>query len=179
MKPAAREGRRGNAYVEFALVFILLITLMVAAFEFTWVLFIRATFHHAAREAVRAAITANPPQAYQGAFDDYLKSVIRTNPLGLLDDTDLDEHVQVEFFNASCAGQSCPVSVPEPGSIVKVSILCYEVFAITSLIQPRDPGTGQIRPFLVNVTSSDKIEPFPGAPPGRGTQAVATACQSS
>ena len=177
MKPNTPDRRRGNAYVEFALVFILLITLMVAAFEFIWVLFIRATFHHAAREAVRAAITANPPPAFAGAFDNYLKSVIKTNTLGLLSDQQLNEHVQVEYFDAACAGQSCPIATPAPSSIVKVSILCYEVFAITSLIQPRDPGTGQIRPFSVNVTSSDKVEPFPGAAPGRGTAAVATACQ--
>ena len=176
MKHTARERRRGNAYVEFALVFILLITLMVAAFEFTWVLFIRATFHHAVREAVRAAITANPPTGYQTAFDNYLKSVIKTNTLGLISDTQLDEHVQVEYFDADCAGLACPIADPEPGSIVKVSILCYEVFPITSLIQPRDPGTGQIRPFTVNITSSDKVEPFPGTAPGRGTTAVATAC---
>lgn len=174
----AREGRRGNAYVEFALVFILLITLLVAAFEFTWVLFIRATFHHAAREAVRAAITANPPASYSGAFDNYLKSVIKTNTLGLISDQQLNDHVQVEFFDANCAGQACPIATPQPGSIVRVSILCYEVFPITSLIQPRDAGTGQIRPFTVNVTSSDKVEPFPGSPPGRGTTAVATACQT-
>jgi hypothetical protein len=173
-----RDSRRGNAYVEFALVFILLITLLVAAFEFTWVLFIRATFHHAAREAVRAAITANPPQAYQSAFDNYLKSVIKTNTLGLISDTQLDEHVQVEFFDANCAGMSCPLGTPKPGSIVKVSILCYEVFPITSLIQPRDPVTGKIRPFTVNITSSDKVEPFPGAAPARGTPALATACQT-
>jgi hypothetical protein len=179
MRRDAREQRRGNAYIEFALVFILLITLLVAAFEFTWVLFIRATFHHAAREAVRAAITANPPLAYQGAFDDYLKSVIKTNTLGLISDTQLDEHVEVRFFRANCAGQACPIDVPEPGSIVRVSILCYEVFPITSLIQPRDPGTGQIRPFTLNITSSDKVEPFPGTAPGRGAKAVATACQGT
>jgi TadE-like protein len=179
MQHTARQQRRGNAYVEFALVFILLITLMVAAFEFTWVLFIRATFHHAAREAVRAAITANPPPGYTGAFDNYLKSVIKTNTLGLISDIELDEHVEVEYFDANCAGQACPIDDPEPGSIVKVSILCYEVFPISSLIQPRDPVTGQIRPFTVNITSSDKVEPFPGAAPGRGAKAVATACQST
>jgi hypothetical protein len=177
MEQCKRDGRRGNAFVEFALVFILLITLMVAAFEFTWVLFIRATLHHAAREAVRAAITANPPAAFQGNFDNYLKSVIKTNTLGLLSDAELDEHVQVEYFDASCAGQSCPIAEAAPSSIVRVSILCYDVFAITSLIQARDPSTGQIRPFTVNITSSDKVEPFPGASPTRGSVAVATACQ--
>jgi hypothetical protein len=97
----------------------------------------------------------------------------------LLNDAQINEHVQVEYFDASCAGQVCPLTDPEPGSIVKVSILCYEVLPITSLIQPRVAGTGQIRPFLVNVTSSDKVEPFPGAAPGRGTKAVATACQGT
>ncbi len=176
MRRTAGERRRGNAYIEFALVFILLITLMVAAFEFTWVLFIRATFHHAVREAVRAAITANPPPGYSGAFDNYLKSVIKTNTLGLISNQQLDDHVEIQYFDANCAGQACPIANPEPGSIVRVSILCYEVFPITSLIQPRDPNTGQTRPFTVNITSSDKVEPFPGAGPGRGTPAVATAC---
>jgi TadE-like protein len=179
MRRTARQRRRGNAFLEFALVFILLITLMVAAFEFTWVLFIRATFHHAVREAVRAAITANPPPAYTGAFDNYLKSVIKTNTLGLVSDAQLDEHVEIKYFDANCAGQSCPISDPEPGSIVRVSILCYDVFPITSLIQRRDPQTGKIRPFTVNITSSDKVEPFPGVGPARGTQAVATACNAT
>lgn len=174
LKATAGERRRGNAYVEFALVFLLMLTLLVGAFEFTWVLFIRATFHHAAREAVRAAITANPPTAYAGAFDDYLKNVIHNNTFGLLSGADLDAHVDVEFFDADCNGASCPISDAAAGSVIQVSIRCYDVFPVSSLIQARDPSTGVLVPFTINVSSSDRLEPFPGAPPGRGTVANPT-----
>jgi hypothetical protein len=138
------------------------------------VLFIRATFHHATREAVRAAITANPPPAYSGAFDDYLKSVIQTNTFGLLRGADLDAHVDIEYFDADCNGASCPINTADAGSVIQVSIRCYEVYPVSSLIRARDPGTGQLVPFSVNVSSSDRLEPFPGAPPGRGTVANPT-----
>ena len=106
------ERRRGNAFVEFALVFLLMLTLLVGAFEFTWVLFVRATFHHAVREAVRAAITANPPSAYSGQFDNYLKEVIHHNTLGLLSGPDLDAHVDVQFFDPNCAGHGLSGRAP-------------------------------------------------------------------
>lgn len=172
---APGDKRRGNAYVEFALVFILLLTLLVGAFEFAWVLFIRATFHHAAREAVRASITANPPAAYSGEFDNYLKSVIQNNTFGLLREDALDAHVDIEYFDPTCAGAVCPIDEAEAGSVVQVSIRCYEVHPVSSLIQARDPGTGQIVPFSISVSSSDRLEPFPGSPPARGTLANPTA----
>ena len=174
LKSNKGERRRGNAYVEFALVFLLMLTLLVGAFEFTWVLFIRATFHHAAREAVRAAITGDPPTAYSGAFDDYVKSIVQHNTFGLLKGADLDAHVDIQFFDPDCTGTSCEISDAEAGSVVQVSIRCYEVYPVSSLIRARDPGTGQLVPFSLNVSSSDRLEPFPGAPPGRGTQANPT-----
>jgi hypothetical protein len=178
LKTSGAQGRRGNAYVEFALVFLLMMTLLVGAFEFTWVLFIRATFHHAAREAVRAAITGEPPAAYSGAFDDYIKNVIQHNTFGLLKGSSLDAHVDIQYFDPDCSGTSCEIADAEAGSVVQVSIRCYEVFPVSSLIQARDPGTGQLVPFSVNVSSSDRLEPFPGAPPGRGTVANPTSYNS-
>lgn len=151
-----------------------MLTLLVGAFEFTWVLFIRATFHHAAREAVRAAITANPPPAYAGAFDDYLKSVIQHNTFGLLKGAALDAHVDIDYFAPNCAGPVCPIATADAGSVIQVSIRCYEVYPVSSLVRARDPATGQLVPFSVNVSSSDRMEPFPGAPPARGTIANPT-----
>lgn len=174
-KAKGTDKRRGNAYVEFALVFLLMLTLLVGAFEFTWVLFIRGTFHHAAREAVRAAITGNPPAAYSGQFDNYIKSVIQENTFGLLRGADLDAHVDIQFFDPNCSGASCPVATADPGSVIEVSIRCYEVYPVSSLIRARDPGTGQLVPFSVNVSSSDRLEPFPEPGPGRGTVANPTA----
>jgi Flp pilus assembly protein TadG len=153
----------------------LLLTLLVGAFEFAWVLFIRATFHHAAREAVRAAITANPPPAFGGEFDNYLKNVIQTNTFGLLREESLDAHVDIEYFNPDCAGTVCAIDDAAAGSVIQVSIRCYKVQPVSSLIQARDPATGQLVPFSVTVSSSDRLEPFPGDPPVRGTLANPTA----
>lgn len=185
-----RRGRRGNsrdgnAYLEFALVFILLLTMIVGLFEFTWVLFLRATLHHAVREGVRHAITGNPSQGQSGTLglDDSVKQIIKANAFGLLSDADLDAHVGVEFFDASCNGQAsgCGAGGGSPasadavaGSIVRVSINCYSLTPITTLI--RKNPSGGANPFTLTVSSSDKMEPFPGTPPSRGSMAAPTAC---
>lgn len=179
LKSIQGDRRRGNAYVEFALVFLLMLTLLVGAFEFTWVLFIRATFHHAVREAVRAAITANPPSAYTGQFDNYIKSVVSSNSLGLLRGADLDQYVDVKFYDPNCNGTICPITTASAGSIIQVSVRCYKVYPVSSLIRARNTSTGQLEPFTLNVSSSDRLEPFPGSPPARGTVANPTAYNST
>lgn len=172
-KHLRRSGRAdvGNAFIEFALVFLLLLTMIVGMFEFTWVLFLRATFHHAVREGVRAAITGNDQPS---GLDDRIKSVIQDRSFGLLDSAQLDAHVSVEFFDPNCAGTTCPLSTAEPGSIVRVGINCYSLTPITNLIR-KDPQ-GSALPFALTVSASDKMEPFPGGPANRGTVAAPTAC---
>ena len=166
-----QRGNRGNAFVEFALVFLLLLTMVVGMFEFTWVLFLRATFHHAVREGVRAAITGNDQPS---GLDARIKSVIQEKSFGLLSSAQLDEHVSVEFFDPNCAGATCPVATAEPGSIVRVGINCYSLTPITNLI--RKDQQGRAFPFSLTVSASDKMEPFPGGPANRGTAANPTAC---
>jgi len=175
------DGRSGNAFIEFGLVFILMITLLIGMFEFIWVLYIRATLHNAVREGVRFAITGGDGSALDGA----IKQVIERNSGGLIKGAELDEYVSIEFFDADCpSGASCPAggassaagASAEAGAIVKVAVNCYEVMPITSLIR-RDPSTGKRVPFMLTVTASDKMEPFPGTPPARGTLAAPTACQ--
>lgn len=164
-------SRRGNAFVEFSLCFILFMTMLVAMFEFSWLLFVKATFHHAVRESVRAAITGQENAGFPGQHDNYIKSVIATNTFGLLDTAALDAHVQVDYFdlNGNALGG------PEPGSIIQVSLQCYDVMPITSLVRPRDGG-GNLQPIMISVFSSDRMEPFTNAPPDRGTAAAAAAC---
>lgn len=174
------DPRSGNAFIEFGLVFVLMITLLIGMFEFIWVLYIRATLHNAVREGVRFAITGGDG----AALDDSVKAVIERNSGGLITGTELDEYVSIEFFDADCpTGASCPAggaasagaAQARAGSIVKIAVNCFEVMPITSLIR-RDPSTGQRVPFELTVTASDKMEPFPGAPPARGSLASPTAC---
>jgi Flp pilus assembly protein TadG len=172
-----REG--GNAFVEFALVFLLLLVMIVGMFEFTWVLFVRATFHHAVRAAVRFAITGGDG----GGLDDEIKAVIKSNSFGLLSESELDEYVGIEFYDPDCtSGMTCPaggaasaaVANAEAGSIIRITISCYDLTPVTTLIRKDDSG-GPF-PFVLSVSASDKMEPFPGTPPSRGTLANATAC---
>jgi len=166
--------------IEFALVFITFLTMMVAMFEFVWVLFLRSTLHNAVREGVRYAITANPGQ---NGLDPAIKAAIGTASGGLITQAELDAHVRVEFFDPICAnGATCPAggggsATTAPavaGSVVRVSIECYDVSPITNLIRPLNPNGAGAFPFSLTVSASDKVEPFPGAPPSRGTMAAPT-----
>ena len=167
-----RESRRGNAFIEFSLCFMLFLTIVVAMFEFSWLLFVRSTFHHAVREGVRAAITGKPGAGFETNHDGYIKSVIKANTFGILDDAALDAHVQVDYFDIDGSVSA----TPDGGNIIQVSIQCYNIMPITSFIRPRD-GNGDLQPVMVSVYSSDRLEPFPAAEtPARGTVAAATAC---
>lgn len=164
--------RRGNAFLEFALVFLVLLTMIVGMFEFAWALFLRATFHHAVREGARFAITGN---AGSSGLDDSIKQVIERNTFGLLSGSKLDEHVSVEFFDPTCPnGATCPLAAAEPGAIVRVGINCYSLVPITNLV--RKDEQGDPLPITLTVTASDKMEPFPGGPAPRGATADPTAC---
>ncbi|MCB9386113.1 MAG: pilus assembly protein [Bryobacterales bacterium] len=157
----------------------LLLTMIVGMFEFTWVLFVRATFHHAVRAAVRFAITGGDGSG----LDDEIKQVIKENSFGLLNDADLDAYVGVEFYDPNCgSGATCPaggaasagVADAEAGSIIRVTISCYDMTPITTLV--RKTPSGGAFPFVLSVSATDKMEPYPGAPPNRGTLADPTAC---
>lgn len=176
------NGRGGNAMVEFSLVFITFLTMVVAMFEFVWVLFLRSTLHNAVREGVRYAITANPGQ---NGLDPAIKLAMKDASGGILTQAELDAHVRVEFFDPTCAnGATCPAggagsaaaAPAEAGSVVKVSIECYDVSPITNLVRPMNPSGTGVSPFSLTVSASDKVEPFPGAPPSRGALAAPTAC---
>jgi hypothetical protein len=150
----------------------LFMTIVVAMFEFSWLLFVKSTFHHAVREGVRAAITGQPGAGFETNHDGYIKSVIKANTFGILDDAALDAHVQIDYFNIDGTASANP----DGGNIIQVSIQCYDIMPITSLVRPRDGG-GNLQPITVSVYSSDRMEPFPaGETPTRGTAATATAC---
>ncbi len=175
------RARRGSAIIEFALVFLLLITMVVGMFEFVWVLYIRASIHNAVREAVRYAITGD---AGVLGLDGEIKRVIQEQSAGILQASEIDEYISVEFFDPNCPnGATCPAggalsagaAAAESGSIIKITINCYEVMPITSMFR-RNPTTGAPMPFSVTVSASDKMEPFPGAPPSRGSVSSPTAC---
>jgi len=153
----SRRGyRKGSAFVEFALVFLLLLAFVFAAFDFSYAIFVKATLHHAVREGVRFAITGRLLTGYS-YHDESIKEVVRRNALSLLNSPTNMARVQINYYLADGYG-STPNNAA--GNIVVVSIDNYPILPVASLM--RSPN-----PFSLTVTATDKMEPFPGAPPPR------------
>jgi hypothetical protein len=143
--------------VEFTLVFLLFISFVFGFFSISFWLFAKASLHHAAREGVRFAITAKTLPGL--AHDASIKKVVRDNAFGLLSGPGQDEAIIVEYFAADGTG---PTAANGAGNIVQVSIRNYRAPLLVAPILFALPGS-----VMLNVSSVDKMEPFPGEPPAR------------
>lgn len=152
-----RSGRRGSGMVEFAFVLLPFLAFVFGFFSISFWMFAKASLHHAAREGVRFAITAKTLPGL--AHDASIRQVVRTNSFGLLNDPALDDRILVEYFAADGTG---PTGTNGAGNIVKVSIRNYEAPLLVSPILFALPES-----VTLSVSSVDKMEPFPGAPPAR------------
>jgi Flp pilus assembly protein TadG len=151
------DRRRGAGLVEFCLVFLLFISFVFGFFSISFWLFAKAALHHAAREGVRFAITAKTLPGL--AHDDSIKQVVRNNAFGLLSGTGQTDAVIIEYFSADGSGAT---AVNGAGNIVRVSIRNYVAPRLVSAIIFFLPDS-----IMLNVSSVDKMEPYPGAPPAR------------
>jgi Flp pilus assembly protein TadG len=149
------NARQGNAIVEFALVFVLFMAIIFAAFDFSYAIFVKATLHHAVREGVRFAISGRtlPGQAH----DASIKQVVKNNALGLLNAADKDELIKVNYYLADGFGAT---SNNAAGNIVVVSVEAYQVMPVGPLLRAANP-------IMLTVSALDKMEPFPGSAPPR------------
>ncbi len=157
------RGSRGSAMMEFAMVFTLFIGFLFAAFDFAYSIFVKATLHHAVREGVRFAITASlvPGFSYH---DDSIREVVRRNSLTLLNNqTDLNK-VKIDYYLPDGYGATANNSA---GNIVVVRVDRYKTASPVGAVL-RDPN-----PYIISVSATDKMEPFPGAPPTRSSPVVA------
>jgi len=149
--------RRGAAYIEFGLVFVLFITFIFAAFDFAFAVFTRGTLHHAVRAGVRFAITAQMEDGF--GHDDSIRNIVKSNALGLIDTEEEFNHINIEYFRAACTGD-CSSAFNNPGNIVVVSVQDFPVQPVASIM-------GLVDSYYINVAAVDKMEPFPGSPPPR------------
>lgn len=159
LRPICRktDPLRGAGLVEFSLVFLLFVSFVFGFFSLSFWLFTKAALHHAAREGVRFAITAKTLPGL--AHDDSIKKVVQDNAFGLLSDPGQADAIVIEYFAADGTGAT---STNGAGNIVKVSIRNYQAPLLVSPILLALPGS-----VTLNVSSVDKMEPFPGQPPAR------------
>ena len=156
-------GRRGNAFIEFALVFVIFIAMILAAFDFAFAIFARATLQHAVRSGVRFAILGQAPEGV--GHDSAIKDVVSKNALGLLNTEEALDRVAIEYFLPDCSGSDCSSGNNSASNIVVVSVRNYPITPIGPLLR----GAGAIN---INVAAIDKMEPFPGTPPPRSLSEV-------
>lgn len=155
---ATQDRKRGSAIVEFSLVFVFFVAILLAFFDFGFMIFARATLQHSVRAGVRYAILG---QALDGmGHDDSIKSVVRENSLGLLTAEEDLEKVNIEYYLPDCVGDDCSTSTNGASNIVVVSIQDYSLSPVGPLMRLSDP-------MVINVAAVDKMEPFPGIPPLR------------
>ncbi len=150
-----RPRRNGNALVEFALVFVVFMAIIFAAFDFSFAIFVKATLHHAVREGVRFAISGRtlPGKAH----DPSIKQVVKDNALSLLNDPALDSKIQIRYYLADGFGAT-PNNAA--GNIIVVSVEDYQVLPVGPLLRAANP-------ISLTVSALDKMEPFPGSAPAR------------
>lgn len=151
------DRQKGISLVEFCLVFLLFLSVVFGFFSISFWLFAKASLHHAAREGVRFAITAKTLPGL--AHDASIRKVVQDNSFGLLKGPGQEDSIIIEYFAADGTGAT-PTN--GAGNIVKISIRNYQAPLLVSPILLALPGS-----VTLNVSSVDKMEPFPGEPPAR------------
>lgn len=150
----ARCRRRGATLVELALVLVPLLALIFAIMDFGFVIFLRSTFQHAAREGVRYAITGRT-DAGTGQ-DASIKTRVQTNALGFLNGTTGAAKIFIRYY---VPGTLAVTQSNAGGNIVEVSVEGYTWGWMAPLLRNGFP------PLTIQARSSDRMEPPPGGTP--------------
>jgi Flp pilus assembly protein TadG len=147
------RGRRGNAMVEFCIVFLPLMALLVAIVDFSMPIFLRCTFTHAVREGSRYGITF---QTVSGLSQtDSIKRVVQQNAMGFLAGTSGLSQIAVRYYLPT--GTFSQVTGPganADGNIVEVTIQNYNWTWIAPIWRGANP-------LSITVSSSNRLETLP------------------
>lgn len=149
---SGKRGRRGQAIVEFALVFLLFLSLVMGFIQISFFVWTRTTLHFAVREGIRFAITGATLPGL--GHDDSIKTVVTERSLGML--VGRADKIAIEYFDSN----GDPTALNSGGNTIVVSVKDYELPVIAWA--PLYPLTG---PLTVEVSAVDKLEPFRTAPP--------------
>lgn len=147
-----RNGRRGGAFVESAFVFVPLMAMIVAIFDYSLVIMTRSTLQHAVREGLRYAITYQTMPAM--GHDASIRQVVKTNSLGFLNSVDGTENpckICIRYYNPSTLAF---VAANAPGNVVEVAVENHTWNWIAPLMRSNSP-------LLITVRASDRMETLP------------------
>ena len=155
-----RHPRRGSAFVESAFVFVPLMAMIVAIFDYSLVIMTRSTLQHSVREGLRYAITY---QTIAGmGHDASIRQVVKNNSLGFLGSVDGTENpckICIRYYNPNTLTF---VTDNSPGNVIEVAVENYTWNWIAPLMRSATP-------LQIIVRASDRMESLPGGvvPPAR------------
>lgn len=132
-----------------------ILVLVVGSTDFLLGLFVKNTLQNAVREGCRYAVTSRTVPGF--GQTNSIQQMVRAQALGFIAN---DSQVTVRFFDKDGFGQLTGSGANAGGNIVQVSIADYR----WNWIVPRFLGAGPA--LVINVSSSDVLEPSPnGVPP--------------
>lgn len=151
---------KGQAIIEFALCFLIFISLILATFNVCFWIFAKSATRRAVREGVRFAITGrtlNGPQGNPLGQDSVIKQVVVRNAWPFVQNPDDLDKIKIEYFQAN--GDPTPGGINLARSTIMVSVVDYQVSSVAN--SPLFPFPGI---FSITARAVDKVEPFPGEP---------------
>ena len=146
-----RRRQRGAEIIEVSLIIVPLFGLMFLLLDVSMIIFLRATFQHAVREAVRYGITgdntAGPCQ------DDSIKAVVKSNAVGFLNSTTGAATIHVHFMSPVDGSPSDN----SPGNVIQVSVEAYKYGPLAPYQHAGSP--------MIWARAYDVMESYPGSLP--------------
>jgi hypothetical protein len=154
-KSSGRDACKGQSMVEFALCFLLFLSVVLGFGQLALSLWIKTTLHHAVRAGARFAITGKTLAGM--GHDASIRSVVMEQSAGLLKPAVADSLIAIQYYN----GAGAPTMSNDGGNTLVLSVADYPVPWLVPL--PLSPvGDG----FHLTVSAVDRLEPFP-VPPAR------------
>lgn len=147
-----RNGRRGSSFVEAAFVFVPLMAMIVAIFDYSLVIMTRSTLQHAVREGLRYAITYQTQTGL--GHDASIRAVVKANSLGFLNSVNGTENpckICIRYYNPTTLSFT---NANAPGNVVEVAVENHTWYWIAPLMRS---GT----PLQISVRASDRMETLP------------------
>lgn len=149
-----RRGRRGQSMIEFALTFLLFISMVLGFGQMGLTLWIKTTLHHAVREGVRYAITG----ATKGGLghDASIRQKVMIASGGLIDAAQADSMIQIEYFDQS----GVATAENAGGNTIVLSVREFPIpWLVAAPLSPLGDG------ISVSVSAVDRLENFRTPPP--------------
>lgn len=148
------RGRRGQSMVEFALTFLLFISMVLGFGQMGLTLWIKTTLHHAVREGARYAITG----ATKGGLghDASIRQRVMVASGGLIPPAQADSLIEIEYFDQSGA----PSTENTGGNTIVLSVNDFSIpWLVAAPLSPLGDG------ISVSVSAVDRLENFRTPPP--------------